>query len=247
MAVMTANNQQTVLVVEDDPSLQSLITEILELEGYQVVTADKGKKALKLFNDSLPDLVLLDLTLPDMDGMDVCRKIRSESNTPVIMVTGRDAADERVAGLYSGADDYIIKPFYCSELIARVVAVLRRHNGNRETGPESLLQFQDLKINLVWNMVTIGDTKIDLNDSEYRILVALARRVGETLTPEQLIQEIWGEGADQSINNLRVSINRLRHKLSIRSVKINYIKTVSGLGYTFKPFSSGLPSVSKIE
>jgi two-component system, OmpR family, response regulator VicR len=228
------NNKHRILVVDDDQDLLTMMREILELEGYQVITAVSGKEAIDVFRDNGPSLVLLDLFLPDMDGLVVCQNIRRFSQTPIIMLTGRNGKDEIAAGLYAGADDYITKPFSHGEFFARVAAALRRASNNKERLDQSVFQYQDIKINYRWQIVTIKDKKIDLTETEYKILVCLAKHMDEIVDPRVLAMDIWNEDTSQTRNNVRVNIFRLRNKLDGHPGHEEYIKTIPGKGYSFR-------------
>jgi DNA-binding response OmpR family regulator len=229
-----SNSPKAILIVDDNENILTVIGQMLELEGYHVITATDGKEALKIIQNNDLSLVLLDLILPDMDGIIVCQNIRRFSQIPIIMLTGRSEKDEIAASLYAGADDYITKPFSHSELIARVAAIIRRTSNVGIRSDQSTFQYQDLRINYSWQVVILEDKKIDLTDTEYKILVCLARHVDEIVAPNVLIKEIWGEYNSQSLDALRVNIFRLRGKLNNRDGQTKYIETVPGQGYSFK-------------
>jgi two-component system, OmpR family, KDP operon response regulator KdpE len=228
-----SNSKHSILLVDDDRKLLTKTSEILEMEGYQVLSAVNGKEASKIFDQKNPSLVLLELDLPDMDGLGVCRNICSFSKTPVIMLSGRAKKDDIAAGLYAGADDYITKPFAYGELLARVATVLRRATNRIEKSEEPVFQYKDLKISFQWQVVTIQDKKIDLTETEYKILLYLANHIGETVAPGSLAANIWSENTIHAIDAVRVNISRLRNKLNGRPGHHEYISTIYGQGYSF--------------
>ena len=207
-----------------------MMQRILELEGYRVRTASNGKAALDTFDDENPDLVLLDIMMPDMDGYAICQNIREFSQTPIIMVTGKGNNEEKVEGLDAGADDYITKPFSANELAARVRAVLRRTKLWDEH-PEPSFHSGDLVIDFTRHRVTLGAQEINLTATEYRILSYLARNVDRIVTPDQILQRVWDKEYTGEIHLLQVNIARLRQKLRDNPRRPKYILTKSGIGY----------------
>jgi len=222
-----------VLVVDDEPTILSLMQEILEPEGYQVVTATNGESALRLLQANPPALLLLDLRLPDIDGYTLCQRIRSFSQLPIIMVTGKDKTIEMVDGLRVGADDYIRKPFVNEELVARIAACLRRSQYGINPVSREAFQLQHLKIDFVSGMVTLRDQPVDLTATEYRLLVLLARNAGQILTPQEILERLWGANDAKDGHLIQVNISRLRQKLHDAG-KSRYIQTVIGRGYLMK-------------
>jgi len=219
-----------VLVVDDDIRMQRMMQRILELENYQVIVADDGESALRLFADQEPDLILLDIMMPIMDGYEVCQRIREYSQTPIIMVTAKDNEEEKVKGLNAGADDYITKPFSSRELVARVKAVLRRTSLWDER-PEPSFSLDDLVIEFADHRVFIGDEEVNLTATEYRMISYMARNVNRVLTPDQLLSAVWGDEYVGETHLLQVNVARLRQKIKDDPKNPKYIITKSGIGY----------------
>jgi DNA-binding response OmpR family regulator len=218
-----------VLVVEDEPEISRLLQSHLEQAGFQVLTAGDGQAALRRFEETAPDLVILDLMLPRLDGKEVTRRIRSLSTVPIIMLTARDQVQDRVSGLSLGADDYIVKPFNLSEVEARVRAVLRRH---RHNGRDAL-EVGDLHIDFRGREVVRAGAPVRLTPTEWRLLEVLAGHPGQVFTRLQLIEQTYGhlfEGFERTVD---AHIKNLRQKLEPSPRTPRYILTVYGAGYKF--------------
>lgn len=220
----------SVLVVDDDIHILRMLQRMLELEGYQVLTASSGVAALDIFDEKTPELVLLDIMLPDIDGYTVCQNIHEFSQIPIIMITAKDSDEEKVQGLDAGADDYVTKPFSANELVARVRAVLRRTRLWDEH-PEPAFSFQDLVIDFVRHRVTAGSQEVNLTATEYRLLAYLVHNAGRVVTPDQIIQAVWGEEYIGEAHLLQVNMARLRQKLKDDARNPKYILTKPGIGY----------------
>jgi len=221
----------SVLVVDDDVRILRMLRRILELEGYHVLTASNGEDALGVFFDEkIPDLVLLDIIMPDMDGYTVCQHIREFSQVPIIMVTAKGNDEEKVQGLDAGADDYITKPFSAKELVARFKAVLRRSKLWDER-PEPALYCHDLVVDFARHKVILGDREVNLTATEYRLLTYLARNASRVVTPNQVLEAVWGEEYLGESHLLQVNMARLRHKLNDEAKNPRYILTRPGIGY----------------
>jgi len=215
----TPSRKALVLVVDDDARILRMIKRILELESYQVIKASDGEAALKVFDDEDPELVLLDIMMPGMDGYTVCQRIREFSPVPIIMVTAKSNDEEKVKGLDAGADDYITKPFSSKELVARVRAVLRRTTlwddyPELATHPDDFV-IDDLVIDFDRHRVTVRDREVKLNATEYRLLSFLARNIGRPVTLDQVLQAVWGKEYAGEHHLLKVNITRLQKKLLI--------------------------------
>ena len=221
-----------ILVVEDEPKIAKLARDYLERGGYRVLAAGDGATALAAFRRDQPDLVVLDLNLPGMDGLDVCRAIRRESDVPIIMLTARVEELDRLIGLELGADDYITKPFSPRELVARVRAVLRRVRGGVQS--PNLVQAGDLELDLKGHRALRGGQSIHLTRIEFDLLATLAQHAGQTLSREQLLERIHGDatsaGYDRSID---AHIRNLRRKIETDPTDPQIIQTVYGVGYRF--------------
>ena len=221
------------LVIDDDVRMLRMMQRILELEGYRVRTASDGKAALDAFDEENPDLILLDIMMPDIDGYAICQNIREFSQVPIIMVTAKDNNEEKVEGLDAGADDYITKPFAANELTARVRAVLRRTKLWDER-PEPVFHSGDLVIDFARRRVTLGNQEVNLTATEYRILSYLARNADRIVTPDQILERAWNKEYIGETHLLRVNIARLRQKLRDNPKNPKYILTRSGIGYIMR-------------
>ena len=220
-----------VLIVDDDPSLAEMLGIILRGEGLQTTHCADGARAMQAFRDSAPDVVLLDVMLPGMSGVDVCRAIRAESVVPIVMLTARTDTIDVVAGLESGADDYITKPFKPQELIARVRARLRR-NDEPET---EHLTLADLDIDVSGHKVTRGGAAISLTPLEFDLLVALARKPWQVFTREVLLDQVWGYRHAGDTRLVNVHVQRLRSKVEKDPENPTIVLTVRGVGYKAGP------------
>lgn len=222
---------QTILVVDDEPQILKVLRGYLEQAGFRVVTASDGPMALAQFKREKPDLVLLDLHLPGLDGLDVTRHLRASSNIPIIMVTARVEETDRLVGLELGADDYVTKPFSPREVVARVRAVLRR--AEIAPTPPELIHVADIMIDQHRHTATRGASVLDLTPTEYGLLVALASEPGRVFTRLQLLQAAQGETFEGYERTLDAHIKNLRAKLEPDPKKPRYILTVFGVGYKF--------------
>ncbi|HEY3120796.1 MAG TPA: response regulator transcription factor [Vicinamibacteria bacterium] len=220
---------KTVLVVDDEREIALIVRDYLQHAGYAVITAGDGGKALDLARARRPDLVVLDLGLPGIDGLDVARTLRRESNVPIIMLTARVDESDRLLGLELGADDYITKPFSPRELVARVRAVLRRADSQQAGG--DLLRVGDLTIDVPRMRVTRGDTPIDLTPTEFKLLAALARRPGRVFTRVQLLDAVRGTAVESFDRAIDAHVKNIRGKLEPEPRNPRYLLTVHGVGY----------------
>jgi DNA-binding response OmpR family regulator len=221
----------SILIVDDEPRYLRLLEANLETEGYTVVTAADGVQALKAFSAQPVDLVLLDIMMPHLDGFGACQRIREFSNVPIIMLTAKGQEQDRIKGLDLGADDYLVKPFSATELLARVRAVLRRVQIPSNQGADSFFSHENLKIDFARAEVWRIDQPISLSATEYRLLLQLAHNMGKVLTSEDLLSSVWGPEYRNDKEILWVSIARLRHKLEDDPHNPRHIVTRSGLGY----------------
>ena len=223
----------SVLVVEDDPNIRELLQLYLEKDGYAVTLASDGGQGLAKFRAIKPDLVLLDVMMPVMDGWAVCKAIRAESNTPVIMLTAKGETDDKVTGLKSGADDYVTKPFAMKELLARIEAVLRRSDLSTEENKARRLVFDKLIIDMDAFELTVDGKKVDTPPKEMELLFYLASSPNRVYTRNQLLDEVWGFDYFGDSRTVDVHVKRLREKLEGISDKWS-VKTVWGVGYKFE-------------
>jgi DNA-binding response OmpR family regulator len=222
-----------ILVVEDSPDTRQLIVLRLEQEGYEVEAFSQGTPALEAFNERDFDLVILDIMLPDTDGISVCREMRRKSNLPIIMVTGRSEKLDRVVGLEVGADDYVVKPFMSDELLARVRAHLRRVTDYASTTATGrLVQAGPMQMDMHTQQVIKGDTKISLTPTEFRLLLALVEAEGAVLSGEQIFEKVWGrEGDNPSL--IETHVYNLRRKIEDNASAPRYVLTIRDAGYRF--------------
>ncbi len=223
----------SVLIVEDDRHIRELLQLYLEKEGYAVTVAADGEQGLSKFRSIQPDLVLLDLMMPVMDGESVCRAIRSESATPVIMLTAKGELDDKVSGLKAGADDYITKPFEMKEVLARIEAVLRRSGSATQQAKQRRLVFDNLVIDMDAFELTVSGKKVDAPPKEMELLYYLASSPNRVYTRNQLLDEVWGFDYFGDSRTVDVHIKRLREKLEGVSERWN-LKTVWAVGYKFE-------------
>ena len=219
-----------ILVVEDDPSIREITTIGLRREGYEVVTAGDGAEGLERWRADRPDLVLLDVMLPRLDGLEVCRAIRRESTVPIVMVTARGDTIDIVVGLESGADDYVRKPFEMPELVARIRAALRRRTAPAGA-PEDVLRLGSLRIDVAGRTVQRDRGEIPLTRTEFDLLVELARRPGQVFTRDVLLDRIWGYDYLGDSRLVDVAVGRLRSKIEADPAAPELVLTVRGSGY----------------
>ena len=217
-----------VLLVDDDPKIISLLKRGLAYEGFEVYTAPDGEAGLIAAKTYQPHLVLLDITMPGVDGFEVCRRLRLLDDIAIIMLTARDDVADKVNALGLGADDYVPKPFSFDELVARIRAVLRRHTGSQE-----LLSYSDLELNQVTHEVQRNGQAVELTMREYDLLLMLMRHPRQVLTRDRLLEQVWGYDADLETNVLEVHMGHLRQKLEAHG-ESRVIQTIRGVGYVLK-------------
>ncbi len=222
---------ERILVVDDEPRFVRLVEANLLTEGFEVIKAKNGQQAVDMAIAEKPDLILLDVMMPEMDGFQACERIREFSTVPIIMLTAKGEEDQRVRGLNIGADDYIVKPFSATELLARVRAVLRRAQRIAPEFAESVFSRGDLQIDFARAEVRLAGQPVSLSATEYRLLLQFARNAGKTLTAEELLSNVWGPEYGEEKEILWVSISRLRQKLEKDPKNPELIVTHSGEGY----------------
>ncbi len=225
----------TILVVDDEPSYLWTIRVNLEARGYIVLEAQDGETAVDIALVECPDLILLDIRMPGMDGFEVCRVVREFSAVPIIMLTAMAQDADKVRGLDTGADDYITKPFSSDELVARVRAVLRRVELSEQDKPRPAFQAGDLKINFAQQQVSLAGEPVHLTPIEYRLLSELCRHPGRVMLPDYLLEKVWGVGHEGENQLLRQAIHRLRRKIEPDSEGEQFIQNRPALGYVFVP------------
>ncbi|HJZ48198.1 MAG TPA: response regulator transcription factor [Roseiflexaceae bacterium] len=221
-----------ILIVDDDHKTVDLLRLYLERDGYQVLAAHDGRQALELTRQRRPDLIVLDLMLPTVDGLDVCRILRAEAPTPIIMLTARTTEDDKLLGLDLGADDYITKPFSPREVVARVRVVLRRAGAEREQEPGSI-RFRDLAVDFVGHAARLRGEPLRLTPKEFKLLETMLRQPGRAWTRLELLEHVFGFDYDGLERTVDVHVMNLRRKIEPDPARPEYIQTVYGVGYKF--------------
>ncbi len=237
MNVNTPVRVQTVLIADDDPDLVALVALRLAKSGYHVITATDGEEALRMARELLPDLVVLDVMMPKLDGLEVCRRLRAKSTVPIIMLTAKTEEIDKVLGLELGADDYITKPFSLREFRSRVRAALRRAGMSRdreELPDDQPLEVREMRIDPAKRAVTVRGEDVRLTFVEFEILSALAHNPGRVFTREMLLTRIWGDSAFRDPRTIDVHIRHLREKIELDAKDPEYLFTVRGVGYRFR-------------
>lgn len=228
--------QPTILVVDDDLQLLQLVALNLELEGYAVALAGDGQQALSQIEQHMPDLVLLDVMMPRIDGFTLCHRVREFSTVPIIIVTAKERSQDKIRGLDLGADDYLTKPLNMDELLARVRAVLRRAQFREdERTLSTTLTIGPLTIDFGQRQVELSEQKVVLTPTEYRLLAFLARHAGRVVPQDTVLERVWGKEYVGEHHLLQVNINRLRHKLETDPTHPRYLLTKPGIGYVLAP------------
>ena len=226
-----------ILVVDDEPSILEVVTLYLQRAGYSVRTAADGTAAVEELRRGVPDLVVLDLMLPGVDGLEITRRLRNEGDVPIIMLTARREETDRIVGLEMGADDYVVKPFSPQELVSRVRAVLRRTQTSQPataTGQKPL-EFEQLRIDFRTRLVTVRGTELTLTAKEFDLLWELASHPRQVFNRDQLLDRVWGETEYLDPSTVTVHVRRLREKIEEDPGTPRYIQTVWGVGYKFEP------------
>jgi two-component system KDP operon response regulator KdpE len=221
------------LIVEDEPELQRFLRATLIANGYRCTTTPSGEQALADAAAKNPDIVLLDLGLPDIDGLEVTRRLREWSRTPIVVISARGQEADKVAALDGGADDYLTKPFGASELLARMRVALR-HAARAGDDPGSVVETGDLKIDMPLRRVSVAGKEVRLTPIEYKLLATLARSIGKVITHRQLLREVWGAPYMGQTHYLRVYMAQLRHKLETNPARPRYLLTEPGVGYRLR-------------
>jgi two-component system KDP operon response regulator KdpE len=227
------NERRRILVVDDEPQITRVLRTSLSSQGYDIRVANDGETALEIMKDWAPDLVVTDLSMPNMDGLELCRKLRVTSQIPIIVLSVRGEERTKVQALDAGADDYVTKPFGIEELLARVRANLRR--APAENGQASIIEAGDFRLDLAAHKVTVRRNEVHLTPKEFDLLVYLARHAGKVVTHRALLGAIWGGQSTEQVEYLRVFVGQLRKKLEPESSSPRYIVTEPWVGYRFEP------------
>jgi two-component system response regulator MprA len=229
VATTFSENKSRVLVVDDDPEILSFLRRGLAFEGYVVDTASDGAEAIAKVREKEPDLIILDIMMPGIDGLEVSRRLRRGTDVPILMLTAKGSTSDKVSGLDAGADDYLVKPFEFDELLARIRALLRR----RQPVAEDILTFQDITLNTVTREVKRGKTTIELTAQEFELLAYFMRHPRQVLTRDQIYEAVWGYDFEGESNVIEVYVRYLRSKLETDNCP-KLIQTVRGVGYVLK-------------
>jgi two-component system KDP operon response regulator KdpE len=224
-------NNATILVVDDESQIRRVLRATLSSNGYNVIEAKDGQEAIEIVIREHPDLILLDVSMPDMSGLEVCSKIRSSYEGPIIMVTVRNSERDKIVALDAGADDYVVKPFATGELLARIRAALRRLSSEE---PLPKIETPELKIDLERRIVDVRGQRVHLTPKEFEVMRTLVMQQGKPLTHKRLLQTVWGPDYGEETENLRVVIKQLRKKLEKDPASPRYILTEPWLGYRFR-------------
>lgn len=228
-------SEKRILVIEDEPSLAEVTTLYLKRAGFQVQIASDGRQAMTILENKIPDFVILDLMLPEVDGLTIARWLREHSDVPIIMVTARREEIDRINGLEMGADDYVVKPFSPQELVSRVRAVFRR-TGREQAGaePERELVFENMVVNPLTRAVNVRESQIELTAKEFDLLYLLARHPKQVFTRDQLLERVWGGAEYIDPGTVTVHVRRLREKIEDDPSSPKHLLTVWGVGYKFE-------------
>jgi DNA-binding response OmpR family regulator len=225
---------RTILVVDDEPTLRETLAENLEIEGFRVVTAADGLQALERFRQSQPDLVVLDLMLPELSGIEVCRQIRRESGVPILMLTARDSELDKVVGLELGADDYVTKPFGLHELLARVRALLRRSERQGEGALAALIEVGGVQVDLAGHQILRDGRPLPVKPKAFELLAFLIAHPGQVFTRDQLLERVWGYDYGGETRTVDVHVHWLRTVIEDDPATPVFLHTVRGVGYVFR-------------
>src|SRR5689334_20626449 len=222
---------QRVLVVDDENAIRRYLHTALTAQGFAVYEASNGQQTLNAVVEHRPDVIILDLGLPDFDGIEVTRRLREWSTTPIIILSVREEENDKIAALDAGADDYLTKPFGTGELMARMRVVMRRLAGKLD---EPVFQVEDLKMDLARRVVTVNENPVSLTPTEYEILRLLLQNAGKVMTHRQLLRQVWGTAYESEMHMLRVNISNLRRKLEADPARPHYLITEPGVGYRIR-------------
>jgi two-component system, OmpR family, KDP operon response regulator KdpE len=233
-----ASLSPTIMLIEDDPSIRKFLRITLQSQDYRILEATGGEEGLRQAAASQPDIIILDLGLPDLDGVEVARRLREWSAIPIIVVSARGREQQKVAALDAGADDYLTKPFGVGELLARVRVVLRHlASANRETG-EPVFEFDSLKVDLSARTVSVDGREVHLTPNEFKLLSVLIKNAGKVLTHRQLLHAVWGPGTAEETHYLRVYMNQLRQKLESDAARPRFLITEPGVVFRIKAYKA---------
>jgi len=226
--------KELILLIEDEPQMRRFLRITLQSQGYRLVEVATAQEGLIQATTRNPDVVLLDLGLPDLDGLEVAKRLREWTQTPIIVISAREQELDKVKALDAGADDYLTKPFNAGELLARIRVALR-HSSRRNAGPqEPVFVLQNLRVDLSQRQVFVDDEEVHLTPIEYKLLTVLIRHAGKVITHSQLLKEVWGPAHVNEVQYLRVYMTQLRHKLEIDPARPRFLMNEPGIGYRLK-------------
>lgn len=225
------SNSATIIVIEDEAQIRRFLRTTLASEGYQVFEAETGKQGLTEASTRKPDLIILDLGLPDMDGVEVVKGIRAWSSVPVIILSARSQESDKISALDAGADDYLVKPFGAGELLARIRVALRHVSAPASGEDAGIFTVDELKVDMTHRKITVGGAEVHLTPIEYRLLTVLVKHAGKVLTHRLLLQEVWGPNYVERAHYLRIYMGALRHKLEKDPARPRFLLTEVGVGY----------------
>lgn len=225
------SNAAAIIVIEDEAQIRRFLRATLASEGYNVIEAASGKQGLADAATRKPDLVILDLGLPDMDGVEVIRKLRTWSAVPVVILSARSQESDKISALDAGADDYLVKPFGVGELLARIRVALRHVSASSNEDEEGVFSVDELKVDMIHRKISVGDAEVHLTQIEYRLLTVLIKHAGKVLTHQFLLKEVWGPSYVDRAHYLRIYMGNLRHKLEKDPTRPRILLTEVGVGY----------------
>jgi len=226
------NNAGTIIVIEDEAQIRRFLRTTLASEGYQVIEAETGKQGLAEAATRKPDLIILDLGLPDMDGVEVVKELRAWTSVPIIILSARSQESDKISALDAGADDYLVKPFGVGELLARMRVALR-HVSSAANGDEGVFSVDEMKVDMIHRRVSVSGVEVHLTPIEYRLLTVLVKHAGKVLTHHFLLKEVWGPNYVERAHYLRIYMGVLRHKLEKDPARPRFLLTEVGVGYRF--------------
>ena len=225
------NNSATIIVIEDEVQIRRFLRTTLVSEGYHVIEAETGKQGLTEASMSKPDLIILDLGLPDMDGVEVVKELRTWSSVPIIVLSARSQESDKVSALDAGTNDYLVKPFGVGELLARIRVALRHVSSAQNGQEEGTFSVDELKVDMAHRKITVSGTEVHLTPIEYRLLTVLVKHAGKVLTHQLLLKEVWGPNYVERAHYLRIYMGILRHKLEKDPARPRFLLTEVGVGY----------------
>jgi two-component system KDP operon response regulator KdpE len=220
-----------VVLIEDEPQIRKFLRATLTGQGYRLYEATTGSDGIIEVGSRQPDVIIVDLGLPDMDGLDVIRRVREWTDVPIVVLSARGQERDKVAALDAGADDYVSKPFGAGELLARLRVALRHRAGAAHEGDEAVFKVGELQVDLLRRRVTVNDKEVHLTPIEYKLLTALVRHAGKVVTHQQLLRDVWGPSHTEQAHYVRVYMAHLRHKLEAQPARPRYLLTEAGVGY----------------